>query len=38
MKQEFLELQNLRSEVLSLRPIGMFNPKYQKVLIKSYVV
>ncbi|XP_022182622.1 autophagy-related protein 23-like [Myzus persicae] len=30
LKKEFLDLQNLRNEILSLRPRGMFNPKYQK--------
>ncbi|CAI6355173.1 unnamed protein product [Macrosiphum euphorbiae] len=30
LKKEFLDLQNMRNEILSSRPIGMFNPKYQK--------
>ncbi|VVC33108.1 Hypothetical protein CINCED_3A009059 [Cinara cedri] len=30
LKKEFLELQNMRNEILSARPRGMFNPKYQK--------
>lgn len=34
LKKDFLELQSMRNEVLSFRPRGMFNPKYQKVFIK----
>ncbi|XP_022170360.1 uncharacterized protein LOC111033758 [Myzus persicae] len=30
LKKEFLDLQNMRNEILSSRPKGMFNPKYQK--------
>ncbi|KAL4100931.1 hypothetical protein QTP88_020956 [Uroleucon formosanum] len=30
LKKEFLDLQNMRNEILSSRPRGMFNPKYQK--------
>ncbi|XP_060856715.1 uncharacterized protein LOC132934432 [Metopolophium dirhodum] len=30
LKKEFLDLQNTRNEILSSRPRGMFNPKYQK--------
>ncbi|XP_015376557.1 PREDICTED: uncharacterized protein LOC107170866 [Diuraphis noxia] len=30
LKKEFLNLQNMRNEILSSRPKGMFNPKYQK--------
>ncbi|XP_050426423.1 kinesin-like protein costa [Adelges cooleyi] len=30
LKKSFLELQHMRNEVLSCRPKGMFNPKYQK--------
>lgn len=31
LKKEFIELQIMRNDVLSLRPKGMFNPKYHKV-------
>jgi len=34
LKKEFLDLQNMRNEILSSRPRGMFNPKYQKVFIE----
>ncbi|CAH1731346.1 nuclease SbcCD subunit C-like isoform X1 [Aphis gossypii] len=30
LKREFLELRDMRTAVLSSRPKGMFNPKYQK--------
>ncbi|KAL4126284.1 hypothetical protein QTP88_010507 [Uroleucon formosanum] len=30
LKKEFLDLQNMRNEILSSRPRGMFNPNYQK--------
>uniref|UniRef100_A0A2S2PKF9 Kinesin-like protein n=1 Tax=Schizaphis graminum TaxID=13262 RepID=A0A2S2PKF9_SCHGA len=30
LKKEFLDLQNMRNEILSSRPRGMFNPKHQK--------
>ncbi|XP_025194250.1 autophagy-related protein 23-like [Melanaphis sacchari] len=30
LKKEFLDLQNMRNEILSSRPKGMFNTKYQK--------
>lgn len=33
LKKDFIELQNMRNKVLSTRPVGMFNPKYQKVFI-----
>jgi len=34
LKKEFLDLQTTRNEILSSRPRGMFNPKYQKVFIQ----
>lgn len=33
LKKGFVELQSMRDEVLSFRPKGMFNPKYQRVRI-----
>lgn len=33
LKKEFLELRDMRTAILSSRPKGMFNPKYQKVFI-----
>jgi len=38
LKKEFLDLQNMRNEILSSRPKGMFNPKYQKVFTRVFIL